>query len=86
MFQEPYGWARNAVCSVFSLTLYAKLLVKNLYIHSCTKEIEVLLDTKMAEILAESLPEDPSVATQFDCWIHSHLYDPQAITLGYNAV
>jgi hypothetical protein len=59
---------------------------KNLYIHSCTKEVEVLLDAKMADILSEVPPDDPSEPTQFDCWIHSHLYDPNVGAMGFNAI
>ena len=42
-------------------------------IHTCFSTIDVLLNQDVANILEQDIPEDPSVTTLFDCYIHTIL-------------
>ncbi|OSD00096.1 hypothetical protein PYCCODRAFT_1437649 [Trametes coccinea BRFM310] len=44
-----------------------------IWFHTCTLTMDVVLDGEVATMLGEPQPEDDSVTTQFDIYIHAHL-------------
>ncbi|KAJ2995317.1 hypothetical protein NUW54_g7408 [Trametes sanguinea] len=43
------------------------------WFHTCTLTMDVVLDEEVAAMLDEHMPEDPSVTTRFDVYIHASL-------------